>query len=122
MCIRDRATTAEFLETGAYYSHIRRCRREYGARLDTFLAAVQETGLPLDFEHADGGINISGFLPESCDDAAWVAALAAVDVDTRAHSALALRRVRPGLIFGFTAFDHNEIRVAVRRMGRLRRP
>lgn len=116
----DQATTAEFLESGAYYSHIRRCRREYGARLDTFLTAVQGTGLPLDFEHADGGINISGFLPESCDDAEWVTAMEEVDVDVRAHSALALRRVRPGLIFGFTAFDHNEIRVAVRRMGRLR--
>lgn len=117
--LMDQATTAEFLETGAYHSHIRRCRREYGARLDTFLTAVSETGLPLDFPHADGGINISGFLPESSDDTAWVAALADVDVDTRAHSALALRRVRPGLIFGFTAFDHTEIRSAVRRMRRV---
>ena len=117
--LMDQATTALLLETGAYYSHIRRCRREYGARLDTFLTAVRETGLPLDFPHADGGINISGFLPESADDAAWVAALADVDVETRAHSALAIRRVRPGLIFGFTAFDHTEIRAAVRRMGRL---
>jgi DNA-binding transcriptional MocR family regulator len=82
---------------------------------------VSETGLPLDFPHADGGINISGFLPESSDDTAWVTALADVDVDARAHSALALRRVRPGLIFGFTAFDHTEIRSAVRRMGRVRR-
>jgi len=118
--LMDQATTAEFLETGAYYSHVRRCRREYGSRLDTFLSAVRETGLPLEFPHADGGINISGFLPDSSDDAAWVAAMADVDVDTRAHSALATRPVRPALIFGFTAFDHGEIRAAVRRMGRVR--
>jgi GntR family transcriptional regulator/MocR family aminotransferase len=118
--LMDQATTAEFLEMGAYYSHIRRCRREYGARLETFLTAVRETGLPLDFPHADGGINVSGFLPESSDDTAWVTALADVDVDARAHSALAVRRVRPGLIFGFTAFDHTEIRAAVRRMSRVR--
>jgi hypothetical protein len=49
------------------------------------------SGIPLDFQHAEGGINTSGFLPESADYAARVAALADVDVDTRAHSALALQ-------------------------------
>ena len=116
----DQATTAEFLDTGAYYAHIRFCRREYGARLDTFLTAVGKTGLPLTFPHSDGGINISGFLPQSSDDAAWASALAAVDVQVQAHSELALGRVRPGLLFGFTAFAHPAIRAAVRRMAGVR--
>lgn len=110
------------LPLGLPVLHIRRCRREYSARLDTFLTAMRRTGLPLEFPHADGGINISGFLPQSSDDAAWACALGAMDVEAQAHSQLAIGTVRPGLIFGFTAFDHATIRAAVRRMRKFREP
>jgi len=118
--LMDQATTAEFLETGAYYSHIRRCRREYRARLETFLTAVGKTRLPLEFPYADGGINVSGFPPEASDDARLASALNQVDVVASAHSALAVGHVPPGLLFGFTAFDHSTIRAAVRRMASAR--
>jgi GntR family transcriptional regulator/MocR family aminotransferase len=116
----DQATTAEFIDSGAYYSHIRRCRKEYGARLDTFLTAMGKTSLPLSFPHTDGGINVSGFLPPASNDAKWSAAIASAGIEATAHSQNALGPVRPALTFGFTAFDPETIRRSVRRIAHVR--
>jgi GntR family transcriptional regulator/MocR family aminotransferase len=51
----DQATLALFLESGAFYSHIRRCRREYAARHKVFLELFARTDLPLTFEHTMAG-------------------------------------------------------------------
>ncbi|MEO8218297.1 MAG: PLP-dependent aminotransferase family protein, partial [Acidobacteriota bacterium] len=45
----DQSTLALFLESGAFYSHIRRCRREYATRHALFLELFERSGLPLTF-------------------------------------------------------------------------
>jgi GntR family transcriptional regulator/MocR family aminotransferase len=115
----DQGTLAAFVDAGAFYTHLRRCRREYGERLATFLAAAEHAALPLRFPHADGGMNVAGFAEGSLDDDAMSRALLAEGLEVPSLSSYSLRpRVR-GLVFGFTAFDHARIRSGVERVARV---
>jgi GntR family transcriptional regulator/MocR family aminotransferase len=124
--IIDQATLAAFLDTGAFYSHIRRCRRAYAERQRTFLEAVQKGGLPFDFRYTDGGMNLTGFLPEEYDDLEASARLRRAGLDVPALSAYSARWADPrnapidrlavhehGLVFGFTAFTAERIRAGI---------
>ncbi len=110
----DQATLALFLESGAFYSHIRRCRRAYAERQALFLELFAGAGLPLSFEHTDGGMNLIGLLPAGADDAAWSQRLRTAGFDVPALSDYALGPTRPGLVFGFTAFPPDALRQAFR--------
>lgn len=112
----DQATLALFLESGAFYSHIRRCRREYASRHALFLELFERSSLPLTFDPSDGGMNVIGFLPEGSDDAEWSKALAAEGFDVPALSHYAIEKTRPGLAFGFTAFSRERLRSEFKRM------
>jgi len=112
----DQATLASFLESGAFYSHIRRCRKAYAERQAVFLGLSGKAGIPLRFDHVDGGMNLTGFLPEGSDDAACSAALARAGLDVPPLSRFAVRPVPPGLVFGFTAFGPDLIRSSLERM------
>ena len=112
----DQATLALFLESGAFYSHIRRCRREYAARHALFLRLFARANLPLTFEPTDGGMNVVGYLPHGSDDAAWSQRLAEAGFDVPALSHYAIAPVRPGLVFGFTAFTADNLRAEFKRM------
>jgi GntR family transcriptional regulator/MocR family aminotransferase len=114
----DQAALALFLESGAFYSHIRRCRKAYAERQGLFLKLLREADFPLEFPVADGGMNLTGLLPAKADDAVWSRRLAAAGFDVPALSRYAVRPTRPGLVFGFTAFAPPVLRAAV---GRLRR-
>jgi GntR family transcriptional regulator/MocR family aminotransferase len=57
----DQATLAAFLDSGAFYSHIRRCRRNYAERQRIFLECITKGDLPLEFRFRDGGMNLTGF-------------------------------------------------------------
>lgn len=122
----DQATLAAFLDTGAFYSHIRRCRRAYAERQQAFLAEVQKGGLPLDFRYTDGGMNLTGFLPKEFDDLDASARLRRAGLDVPALSSYSGRpheshpsrsisstRSEHGLVFGFTAFTPERIRIGV---------
>ena len=122
----DQATLAAFLDTGAFYSHIRRCRRAYAERQRTFLEAIQKGGLPLNFRFSDGGMNLTGFLPKDYDDMEASARLrragldvpaltsyAASHIDPQAAQEGTTLRTEPGLIFGFTAFTTERIRAGI---------
>jgi len=108
----DQATLAEFLATGAFYTHIRRCRKAYAERLAAFLEAAR--GLPLDFPHTDGGMNLMGLW--TGEPRAAEATLARHGLDVPAIERYALRSSPRGLLFGFTAFDRPAIRAGVRRL------
>jgi GntR family transcriptional regulator / MocR family aminotransferase len=112
----DQATLALFLESGAFYSHIRRCRREYASRHALFLDLFAKTDLPLTFEHTDGGMNVVAYLPDGSDDVAWSSRLQESGFDVPALSHYAIEPTRPGLVFGFTAFTDDTIRVEFKRM------
>jgi GntR family transcriptional regulator/MocR family aminotransferase len=112
----DQATLALFLESGAFYSHIRRCRREYAARQALFLDLFARANLPLTFEHTDGGMNVVGYLAEGSDDAALSLRLEREGFDVPALSHYAIEPSRPGLVFGFTAFTADRLRFEFERM------
>ena len=114
--IIDQATLASFLDSGAFYSHIRRCRKNYAERQQVFLAAVQTRSLPLDFRYRDGGMNLTGFLPPGQDDAQWSARLSAEGLDVPALSHYAMTPGEGGLVFGFTAFSPAQIAQGVDQM------
>ena len=112
----DQATLALFLESGAFYSHIRRCRREYAERNALFLDLFARTDLPLTFQRTAGGMNVVGYLPEGSDDAVWSHRLQEAGFDVPALSHYAIEPTRPGLVFGFTAFPAARLRAEFARM------
>jgi len=115
----DQATLAAFLESGAFFSHIRRCRKAYAERQALVLDLFQKSDLPLEFRYTDGGMNLTGFLPVGTDDAKWSAKLRAADFDVPPISHYSVKKRDPGLIFGFTAFSPNVIRASFKRASRV---
>ena len=115
----DQATLALFLESGAFFSHVRRCRKAYAERQTLFLRLAADTEVPLEFPNTDGGMNLAGLLPEGEDDEAWSRRLAEAGFDVPALSRFALRATRPGLVFGFTAFPPAVLRSSFARLRRV---
>ena len=117
----DQAALAAFLESGAFFSHIRRCRKAYAERQTLFLDLFRKSDLPLDFRYTDGGMNLTGFLPAGTDDMKWSASLRAADFDVPAISRYSIKNDAPGLVFGFTAFNPAIIRSSFERMNKVLR-
>jgi DNA-binding transcriptional MocR family regulator len=78
--------------------------------------------LPLSFEHTDGGMNLTGFLPDGSDDRSWSQRLAEADFDVPPLSSYAVKKTRPGLVFGFTAFPPSTIKAAFHHLQSLLPP
>jgi len=112
----DQATLAAFLESGAFYAHLRRCRRHYAERQAYFLEQVQRQGLPLTFPVTGRGMNLAGLLPERANDQALSRRLYQAGLDVPPLSRYAMKPVRPGLLFGTAAFDKKLIKHAVGKM------
>ncbi|HST09799.1 MAG TPA: PLP-dependent aminotransferase family protein [Terriglobales bacterium] len=112
----DQVTLAAFLESGAFFSHIRRCRKAYAERQALFLDLFRNSGLPLDFRYTDGGMNLTGFLPEGTDDTKWSNRLRSAQFDVPSLSHYSVKRRTPGLVFGFTAFSPHVIRSSFEAM------
>ncbi|ACO33356.1 transcriptional regulator, GntR family/aminotransferase, classes I and II [Acidobacterium capsulatum ATCC 51196] len=106
----DQATLAMFLESGAFHSHIRRCRKAYAERQECFLELFSQSDLPLEFRYTDGGMNLLGWLPEGSDDRRLSKRLREDGLDIPALTSYSLKARAPGLVFGFTAFDPATIR------------
>jgi GntR family transcriptional regulator/MocR family aminotransferase len=119
----DQATLAEFLESGAFYAHLRRCRRHYAERQSHFLTLAREAGLPLTFPVTGQGMNLAGFFSEPLK-----APNTDRDVSSRLHHAgldvpplsrYAIDPVRPGLLFGLSAFPPDQIKRGVVKSARV---
>jgi GntR family transcriptional regulator/MocR family aminotransferase len=112
----DQASLAEFIEAGAFHTHIRRSRAEYGHRLETLVESASKVGLPFSFPHTDGGMNLAGFLDGTAQDEEYSKRLKQNGLDVPSLSHYSLRPTRPGLVFGFTAFEPHAIREATKRI------
>jgi GntR family transcriptional regulator/MocR family aminotransferase len=112
----DQATLAQFIDAGAFYSHIRRSRREYRQRLQTFIECASKLRLPLSFPYTDGGMNLAGFLETNEDDRGWSKRLKASKLEIPALSQYSMRPTRAGLVFGFTAFEPRTIQESMKRV------
>jgi GntR family transcriptional regulator/MocR family aminotransferase len=109
---------AELLEEGVVQRHIRRIRREYGARRDCLVASLREqVGDHVAFTVPAGGI------------ALWLRAKRGVDVDAWARAAKRRgamivtagaftldRRPQPFVRLGFASLNPAELREGVRRL------
>jgi GntR family transcriptional regulator / MocR family aminotransferase len=115
----DQATLAAFMESGAFHTHLRRCRRHYAERQESFLDAINKHSLPLTFPITDGGMNIAGLLPDHMDDHRCSEQLRLNGLDVPPLSRYSISNLRPGLLFGFTAFEPRAIRRGVEKLSRV---
>jgi len=112
----DQATLAAFLESGAFYAHLRRCRRHYAERQSFFLEQVARCGLPLRFPVSGRGMNLAGLLPDGTDDFQLSCALTQHGLDVPPLARYAIKPTQPGLLFGLAAFNKQEIQQGVEHM------
>jgi GntR family transcriptional regulator / MocR family aminotransferase len=112
----DQATLANFLESGAFYAHLRRCRKQYAERQSYFLEQVSRFSLPLRFPITGRGMNLAGMLPKTVNDRICSDRLRLAGLDVPPLSRYAVRPTPPGLLFGLAAFDKRAIQRGVARM------
>jgi GntR family transcriptional regulator/MocR family aminotransferase len=115
----DQATLAAFMESGAFYTHLRRCRRAYAERRECFLEAVARHDLPFTFPNTDGGMNLAALIPSHWNDDRLSELFRSKGLDIPPLSRYSICPKAPGLFFGFTAFDPRAIVRGVERMGML---
>jgi len=114
----DQATLASFLESGAFYAHLRRCRKHYAERQSYFLEQIARFGLPLRFPVTGRGMNLAGMLPDSFNDQVCSERLMHAGLDVPPLSRYAVSPTPPGLLFGLAAFDKRAIQRGIARMAR----
>ena len=104
------------MESGAFYTHLRRCRRAYAERREAFLDAVHRHDLPFAFPNTDGGMNLAALVPSHWDDENFSEGLRSEGLDVPPLSRYSITKRAPGLLFGFTAFEPRTIVRAVERI------
>lgn len=114
----DQATLASFLESGAFYAHLRRCRKHYAERQSYFLEQIARFGLPLRFPVTGRGMNLAGMLPDSFNDQVCSELLMHAGLDVPPLSRYAVDPTPPGLLFGLAAFDKRAIQRGIAKMAR----
>jgi GntR family transcriptional regulator/MocR family aminotransferase len=112
----DQATLATFMDSGAFYTHLRRCRRAYAERRQCLLEAVKRCGLPFEFPNSDGGMNLAALIPAQMSDEKLSEQLRSKGLDVPALARYSIAHKAPGLLLGFTAFEPRVIARGVERM------
>jgi GntR family transcriptional regulator/MocR family aminotransferase len=116
----EQATAAVFIEEGHFSTHVRRMRKLYRERRDSFLQTARKyLSGALTFPPIEGGMDAVGWLPRGADDAAHSKRLAAAGIDAPPLSAYSLRPCPAGLFFGFTAFSPGQVRSAMQTVAGL---
>jgi len=113
--ILEQATLELFLREGHLERHVRRMRTLYQARYRLLgdLLRRQAAGL-LEMQAAAGGMNVVAWLPPGVSDVECARRAAANGVDVLPLSSLAIqRRLRPGLLLGFSGLREDEIEAGV---------
>ena len=117
----NQAVMADFMREGYFERHIRQMRAIYESRRDLFVKLLaRECGNLVDVDAPDSGMNLIAWLPPATDEAAVVAALLANGLDVLPLSSCAIkRRLRPGLLLGFSGIREAELRDGVVRLRRV---
>jgi GntR family transcriptional regulator/MocR family aminotransferase len=105
------AVMADFMAEGHFTRHVRRMRRLYAQKRATFLkAAAQHLDGTLEFQPADGGFHLVGWLPRGMDDVAAADEAARHDVHVTPLSSCAAQPPERGaLIMGTGALNVRQI-------------
>jgi GntR family transcriptional regulator/MocR family aminotransferase len=110
----DQATLASFMESGAFYTHLRRCRRVYAERREAFLNAIERHGVHVNFPDADGGMNLAALTPPGWNTELISDRFRSAGLDIPPLSRYCIAQNVSGFLFGFTAFDPQMIEQAVK--------
>lgn len=106
---------AQFIDSGAFATHVRRMRRLYALRQEVLIASIRQSAPTLlEIEGATGGMHlVAGLAPElgpRIKDTDIVAAAATMGLRARALSSFyAGAPARQGLVLGYAAFNAAEI-------------
>lgn len=101
--IHTQAAFAEFIESGALLTHLRRIARVYEARGRLLVDALRaRLGERVDVEMPMGGLQTVVWFRGNVDDAAVAAAMLAAGFNTPALSSYCLGHPRRGLVVGFS--------------------
>ena len=116
----DQATAAVFIEEGFFATHVRRMRRLYHERRDSFLhEAKKYLSGAIEFAAIDAGMDSVGSLRSGDSDVDFSNRFRAAGVDAPPLSVYSLRSRKPGLVLGFTAFSPAQIRLAMQSLSNL---
>ncbi|HZS79466.1 MAG TPA: PLP-dependent aminotransferase family protein [Ktedonobacteraceae bacterium] len=116
--ILEQLALTDFLNEGHFMRHIRRMRTLYASRRTYLTQLLQdEMADMLEVDALEAGMTLIGWLPEGVDDQLVARQAADYGVDVIPLSFFyAYPPVRGGLLFGYAAFDEQEIREGVRRL------
>lgn len=114
----EQETTARFIEEGHFVRHLRKMRVLYGERQRVLIEALRaRLGGLLEVQDSPAGSHVVGYLPEGTDDLALSRAAWRADLIVPAlNSFCAGGRCRAGLLFGYAAFDREQIVEGVERL------
>jgi GntR family transcriptional regulator/MocR family aminotransferase len=117
--ITIQAALAEFIQRGAYRSHIRRMTRLYRSRRDRLTEALaSEAGMHLSFDIPAGGMQLLARCQSSINDVKLSQQLEKAGVTTRPLSEMLYHRSsQRGLFLGFGAWNEAEIDAGARILG-----
>jgi GntR family transcriptional regulator/MocR family aminotransferase len=114
----DQSVLAEFIREGHLERHVRATLRVYRERQEVLMAALQADARGLiDVSSRGTGLYLVGWLRPGVNDRTAAKAAAADGVDVIPLSAFSIEpSQRPGLVMGYSGYDTNRIRVAVKRL------
>ncbi|MEO8573328.1 MAG: PLP-dependent aminotransferase family protein, partial [Pyrinomonadaceae bacterium] len=117
----DQAVLAEFLSEGHFARHVRRMRTLYQERQEFLVEQVHRhlSGF-LEMEPGDAGMHLVGWLPMGSDDREVAAKADEVNIRLSAVSDHSITSYpRPGLVFGYAAFNEKQTRRGVAKIAAL---
>ncbi len=116
--ILEQATLDLFIREGHLDRHVRRMRTRYAARYRMLLDLLRRHGAGLlEPQEAAGGMNLVVWLPTGASDEECARLAAAAGVDVLPLSSLTIqRRLRPGLLLGFSGLREDELESGVQAL------
>ena len=109
---------ADFLTSGQFAKHLRRCRDAYAERRDVMLSALRDQCAEhLTLPPAQGGLHVCARLPQGTDDVALVERLREAGLIADALSPYYANPTDDrGLLFGFAAYRPDLLRTSVGKL------
>jgi GntR family transcriptional regulator / MocR family aminotransferase len=119
-CAIDQATLARFISEGYLNEHVQRMNVLYYQRLQALAESVDsELDEFIDLEPVEAGLHAVGWLKRGVDEHAVANCAAVAGVELPVLSSFGRTALmRPGVVFGFASFSENQIRRAVKKLGR----
>jgi GntR family transcriptional regulator/MocR family aminotransferase len=119
--VPNQIVLSDFLTSGQFVKHLRRCREAYAERRAVLIGALrEECGDALLIDKAAGGLHLCAKFAQSRDDAAFAAAARDAGIIIEPLSRFfATTPKQSGLLLGFAGFRPDVLRDTAKRLGAL---